>query len=282
MAISLKKNIGSYGMLALGTFFMATGTNVVYEPMSMVTGGFAGIGIVLQKFFSIPLWAVTAVLNIPLFIAAFYHLGVKFVQKTFFAAVCFSMFLAVIPQVPIEHADYLMAAIVGGGLNGFGLALVFRQGASTGGTDLLASLLKLWFPVLSSGKILGILDGVVVVAGMAVFGLQIGIYSVFAVFVTAWLMDHILDGLRFAKLLYIISDNPEPIAREIMQKMSRGITAMEGRGMYSGQEKKVLMCAVSRKEAVAVVSLVRELDAGAFVILSDAKEVLGEGFESLE
>lgn len=280
--MSLKRKISSYGMLAVGTFFMAAGTNIVYEPMHMVTGGFAGIGIVLQEFFPVPLWAVTVILNIPLFIAAFYRLGIRFLEKTFFAAVCFSLLLAVVPQFPVRHTDYLMAAIIGGSLNGLGLALVFRQGASTGGTDLLASLLKLRFPSVSSGMILAVLDGSVVIAGMAVFGLRIGIYAVMAVFITSWLMDRILEGFRFAKLLYIISDKPEEISVGIMEKIHRGVTALEGTGMYSKKEKRILMCAVSRKEAVTVIHFVKQLDTQAFIVLSDAREVLGEGFESSE
>ncbi|MDY3908806.1 MAG: YitT family protein [Eubacterium sp.] len=280
--MSLKRKISSYGMLAVGTFFMAAGTNIVYEPMHMVTGGFAGIGIVLQEFFSVPLWAVTVILNIPLFIAAFYRFGIRFLEKTFFAAVCFSLLLAVVPQFPVRHTDYLMAAIIGGSLNGLGLALVFRQSASTGGTDLLASLLKLRFPSVSSGMILAILDGSVVIAGMAVFGLRIGIYAVMAVFITSWLMDRILEGFRFAKMLYIISDKPEEISAGIMEKIHRGVTALEGMGMYSKKEKRILMCAVSRKEAVTVIHFVKQLDSQAFIVLSDAREVLGEGFESGE
>lgn len=280
--MSLKRKISSYGMLAVGTFFMAAGTNIVYEPMHMVTGGFAGVGIVLQEFFSVPLWAVTVILNIPLFIAAFYRFGIRFLEKTFFAAVCFSLLLAVVPQFPVRHTDYLMAAIIGGSLNGLGLALVFRQSASTGGTDLLASLLKLRFPSVSSGMILAILDGSVVIAGMAVFGLRIGIYAVMAVFITSWLMDRILEGFRFAKMLYIISDKPEEISAGIMEKIHRGVTALEGMGMYSKKEKRILMCAVSRKEAVTVIHFVKQLDSQAFIVLSDAREVLGEGFESGE
>lgn len=280
--MSLKRKISSYGMLAVGTFFMAAGTNIVYEPMHMVTGGFAGIGIVLQEFFSVPLWAVTVILNIPLFIAAFYRFGIRFLEKTFFAAVCFSLLLAVVPQFPVRHTDYLMAAIIGGSLNGLGLALVFRQSASTGGTDLLASLLKLRFPSVSSGMILAILDGSVVIAGMAVFGLRIGIYAVMAVFITSWLMDRILEGFRFAKMLYIISDKPEEISAGIMEKIHRGVTALEGMGLYSKKEKRILMCAVSRKEAVTVIHFVKQLDSQAFIVLSDAREVLGEGFESGE
>lgn len=277
---SIYETIRFYGILAVGTFLMAAGTNIVYEPMSMVTGGFAGLGIVLRQFVPIPLWAVTVVLNIPLFIVAFYRFGIRFIRKTLFATICFSVFLAVIPKFPINNTDYLMAALMGGGLNGTGLALVFRQGASTGGTDLLATLMKLWFPSASSGSVLAAIDGAIVVAGMAVFGIQSGLYAVVAVFVTSRLIDHILDGFHFAKLLYIISDMPEEIARGIMETMQRGVTALEGIGMYSGAGKKILMCAVSRKELVRVVEFVKETDSHAFVVVSDAREVLGEGFES--
>lgn len=272
------KRIGSYGILALGTFLMAMGVNIVYEPMSMVTGGFAGIGIVLRQFAPVPLWAVTVVLNLPLFVLAFYCLGIRFVGKTIFATVCYTVFLAVVPEYPVLHEDYLMAALMGGALHGVGLALVFRQQASTGGTDLLASLLKLWFPSVSSGGILALLDGAIVVAGVAVFGLRTGLYSIVAVAVTSRLMDRILDGFRFAKLLYIISDQPEQIASAIMEKVNRGVTSLEGMGMYSRTGKKILLCAVSRKEAVFIVDYVKKTDSRAFVILTDANEVLGEGF----
>jgi uncharacterized membrane-anchored protein YitT (DUF2179 family) len=218
-----RKKAGSYCILAVGTFLMAAGTNIVYEPLSMVTGGFAGLGIVLQQWIPVPLWVLTVVLNLPLFFIAFYRLGISFVWKTACASLFFSFFLAVIPVFPVEHSDYLMAALMGGGLNGTGLALVFRQGASTGGTDLLAVLLKPLLTTASSPVILAFLDGTVVVAGMAVFGLRTGLYSIVAVFITTQLMDWILDGF-----------------------------------------------------------LVKKMDDHAFIILSDAREVFGEGFENNE
>lgn len=273
------KNAGSYGMIVIGTFLMALGTNFVYEPMSMVTGGFSGIGIILQKFVSVPLWVVTFGLNIPLFWFAVRRMGGSFIRKTLLAAALFSLMLAILPQPQVKNGDYLMAAVVGGALHGGGLALVFRQSASTGGTDLLATFLKLIFPSTSSGTIVGVLDGIIVVAGMFVFGVRTALYSVVAVYVSARLMDRILDGLRFAKMLFIISDEPETIAAGILQKIRRGVTAIHGTGMYSGEKKQVLMCAVSRKEAVSVVKYVKETDPRSFIIINDAREVLGEGFE---
>lgn len=274
------KTLSSYGIIAIGTFLMAMGTNLVYEPMSMVTGGFSGIGIVLQKFISVPLWSVTFVLNIPLFVWAFRRRDGEFIKKTAFATLFFSFMLALIPQPAAKDADYLMAALVGGALHGGGLGLVFLQGASTGGTDLLGTLLKKYFPSVSSGTLIGIIDGMIVIAGVLVFGLRAGLYAIVAVCISSRLMDRILDGLHFAKMLYIISDRPEQIGQGILQEIGRGVTSIDGKGMYSGKDKQVLMCAVSRKEAVAVVKYVKETDENAFVIITDAREVLGEGFGS--
>lgn len=282
MITSSKKTIGSYALITLGTFFMALGTNMVYEPLSMVTGGFAGIGIILGHFIPVPLWAVNIALNIPLFIIAAKKFGMGFVGKTCYATLCFTLALAVVPQLPVAHEDYLMAALLGGTLNGTGLALVFGRRASTGGTDLLSTLVKEYVPSVSTARILGVVDGLIVVVGMLVFGMRIGLYSIVAVFVTSRVMDRILEGLKFAKLLYIISEVPEMIAESVMQELERGVTALDGRGMYSGNSKNVLMCAVSRKETVSVLRLVKELDPAAFVIVSDVREVRGEGFESAQ
>lgn len=269
---------GAYGAIAIGTFFMAAGINMIYQPMSMVTGGFSGIGILIQHFFSIPLWVVTLVLNLPLFILAWKMLGKQYVQKTVVASLCLTVFLALLPQTPIQHEDYLMAALSGGALNGIGLGIVFRRGASTGGTDLLSSLMEQWFPERNAAAFLAVIDGVLVVAGMVVFGVRIGLYSIVAVVVTSKLMDRMIEGVKFAKMLYIISDQSEEIAGEILEKIGRGVTALRGRGMYSSYEKNVLMCAVSRKELVQVRRLVMRMDGQAFLIISDVREIMGEGF----
>ena len=275
-----KETTGSYAVIAIGTFFMAVGTNMVYEPMSMVTGGFSGIGIILRHFVPVPLWVVTMVLNLPLFFLAAKKYGMVFVQKTIYATACFSLALAIVPELPVAHEDYLMAALLGGTLNGTGLALVIGRRASTGGTDLLSTLLEEWFPGTSTAGILAVVDGLIVAVGMLVFGIRIALYSIVAVYITSRVMDRILDGLKFAKMLYIISEMPETIAGAVIKELERGVTALKGKGMYSGNGKEVLMCAVSRKEAVVVLQMVKSLDPDAFVIVSDVREVRGEGFEA--
>ncbi|MBS6821891.1 MAG: YitT family protein [Roseburia sp.] len=274
----------TYLLLTAGTFFMAVGINVIYEPLSMVTGGFSGIGILVKKltqtarWSGIPVGMTTLLLNIPLFIWGYSQKGKVFVKKTVYAASCFSFFLLIIPTFDIVKQDYLMAALVGGLLNGTGIGLVFSQGASTGGSDLLSVLTAKILPGLSASERLILIDTLIVAAGVFIFGLEIGLYAVVAVFVTGKVSNAILDGLKFAKIAYIISDHPEEISEHILRELGRGLTGLEGQGMYSEKHKMVLMCVVSKKEAVLLKDIVKNADNEAFLILSEAKEVLGEGF----
>ena len=274
----------TYLLLTAGTFFMAVGINVIYEPLSMVTGGFSGIGILVKKltqtarWSGIPVGMTTLLLNIPLFIWGYSQKGKVFVKKTVYAASCFSFFLLIIPTFDIVKQDYLMAALVGGLLNGTGIGLVFSQGASTGGSDLLSVLTAKILPGLSASERLILIDTLIVAAGVFIFGLEIGLYAVVAVFVRGKVSNAILDGLKFAKIAYIISDHPEEISEHILRELGRGLTGLEGQGMYSEKHKMVLMCVVSKKEAVLLKDIVKNADNEAFLILSEAKEVLGEGF----
>lgn len=278
------RTLVSYLLMTAGTFCMAAGINIIYEPLSMVTGGFSGIGIIVKKVlenrggFTVPVGLTTLLLNVPLFLLAFRMKGGRFIQKTLYASVCFSVALLIVPTYEISHRDYLMAAVLGGTLNGAGLGLVFSQNASTGGSDLLSTLLFKWFPGFSISELLIIIDGIIVLVGMGFFGMQTGLYSIVAVFVTGKVSDALQDGLKFAKIAYIISDSPLTISNAIMDRLNRGVTGLDGRGMYSGNEKNVLMCVVSKKEVVKLIDIVKSNDEKAFVIVTDAKEVLGEGF----
>ena len=273
----------SYLLVTAGTFFMAAGINIIYEPLSMVTGGFSGIGIIIKKMtdgagFTVPIGLTNMLLNVPLFIIALRLKGGRFIKKTLYAAVCFSVALLIIPSYKITNVDYLMAAVLGGTLNGVGIGIVFSQNASTGGSDLLGTLLNRWFPGFSISELLIFIDGLIVLVGMGVFGMQTGLYSVVAVFITGKVSDALLDGLKFAKMAYIISDSHLDISRGIMERLDRGVTGLNGEGMYSGADKNVLMCVVSKKEVVKLIQIVKTIDEAAFVIVSDVKEVLGEGF----
>ena len=278
MSIIWKKLVCSYGVITIGTFLMALGTNFIYEPMSMVTGGFSGVGIILHALFGIPIWSVMLILNVPLFLLAKKRHGRVFLVQSLYAMLSFSLWLAVLPVISVADKDYAMAALLGGALQGTGRGLVFSTGSTTGGTDLLSNLLHPLFPIVRIPNLLGIIDGIIVVAGMVLFGIRTALYAMVAVFVTSKIMDGVTAGMRYAKVLYVISDKSQQIAQLVMEKLQRGVTALKGSGMYSGKEKQVLMCVISRREAVALVKLIKEVDERAFVIIADAREVMGEGF----
>ena len=172
----------------------------------------------------------------------------------------------------------MLAAVFGGVLCGLGIGLVLSSGATTGGTDMLASVLQRCFPVYSVAQIMFVLDGFIILAGAFLFGIPSALYAVTSVYVTSRLSDAIVVGARYAKSVYIISSKPEAVAQAVFDEVNRGVTGLTGRGMYTGADKLVLFCVVSKKEIVRLKECVYKVDNNAFVIVSEAQEVHGEGF----
>ncbi len=270
--------------IILGTFLMALGINLIYDPMQMVTGGVTGIAILVKYLTEgiieggIPLWATNTALNVPLFLVAFKVLGFKTVAKTLLATGSLSLFLYLIPMTPMFEEDFLLASVFGGVLAGLGIGLVFATMSTTGGTDMLGMLIQKKIPHYSLPQLVFIIDGLIVIAGAVVFGISSALYSIIAVYVTAKVSGTMLDGMKFAKCAYIISEKYREIADEILSTMDRGVTGLHAQGMYSNSDKKVLFCVVSKKEMVEVLDIVHKNDTSAFVIVTDVREVMGEGF----
>ena len=189
-----------------------------------------------------------------------------------------SFWLAVLPVFDLPGNDLLLAAVYGGVIQGVGIGLVFLGRGTTGGTDMMAALLQRKLKHYSIAQIMQVIDGLVVLVGMYMFGVQKALYAIIAVFLVTKVSDGMIEGLKFAKQAYIITDKPQEIARMIMEEMDRGVTGISGKGMYSGQDKMLLYCVVGRKEIVSLKERVDSIDPNAFVIVSDAREVHGEGF----
>lgn len=264
--------------IVVGTLLMAISVNTIYEPMDMVTGGVSGLAIVIKYFTKIPIWLINAIINIPLFIIALKVKGKNFISKTLFATICFTIALYIIPSFNIQNEDIFLASITGGVIGGTGLGLVFLTSASTGGTDLMSSIIQHYFRHYSIAQILAVLDGGIVLLGAVIFGINKAVYAIIAVYITSKIMDNILEGLKFAKLAYIISDEYETIAKVIMKNMDRGVTGIKSVGMYSKSNKQMLFCVVSKKEIAKLKEVVSKIDNKAFLIISDVREVMGEGF----
>lgn len=279
-----KELVRDYIMLIAGTGLIALAVQVVFDPMGMVNGGFTGLGIIIRRMTlgvipgGIPLWFTNIALNLPAFIIAWFVMGRQFVRRTAIAALLLSGWLAVIPSIDLAKGDYLLAALYGGLISGVGIALVFRTGNATGGTDLVASLLHRKFRNYSVAQILLILDGAVIIAGYYLVGARPALYAIISVAIVTKVSDTILEGMNYSKMIFVVSDRSSEIAEYILYEMDRGCTAIPAQGMYSDEMRKMLFCVVGKKEVLDFKDCVKELDPHAFVIVTDANEVLGEGF----
>lgn len=287
MRTDMNKNsriIRSYLLIAAGTGIMAFAIKSTYDPIGLITGGFTGIGIMLRRLTTefvkggIPIWLTNLLLNIPLFLAAFKLKGGRFLGRTMIASLLLSFWLGLIPDCDLAGGDYLLASVYGGVMTGAGIGLVLSAQVATGGTDLIATLLHMKFRAYSIAQILQMIDGVIIIAGIYVCGIRASLYAVFAVYITSRVSDLITEGGKFSKAVYIISDQYEQIADAVMHQMNRGTTLLPAVGMYRGEERSMLFCIVSKKEVVTLKEYIKNIDVHAFVIVTDAREVLGEGF----
>ena len=277
-----------YLLISVGTCLMAVAVISAFDKAGMVTGGFSGVAIIVKEWTEslvpggIPLWITNMALNIPLFFLGMRIGGFQFVKKALVGELCLSFWLAVlpgcIPDFNLAGNDLLLAAVYGGVIQGVGIGLVFLGQGTTGGTDMMAALIQRKLKHYSIAQIMQFIDGAIVLVGMYVFGVQKALYAIIAVYLVTKVSDSLIEGLKFSKQAYIITSKPDEISREIMDKLDRGVTGVHGKGMYSGQDKLLLYCVVGRKEIVALKELVDHIDPDAFVIVSDVREVHGEGF----
>jgi len=278
-----------YALLVTGTLLLAIAVTVFLEPSELVTGGVSGIGIIIRSVtvgrfgVDVPLWLTNIILNIPLFILGAKTRGLAFLGRTLFSTILFSPALFLTSYIPryitaLSEIDLLLAAVFGGAVSGAGLGLVFRAAATTGGTDLAASVIVYYKQHISISKVMFILDSCIIAAGFFVFGASKAMYAIIAVYISSNVINVTLEGLSFAKAAFIISDKHDEISESILTGLKRGVTALRGMGMYTKTNKDVILCVVSKKEIVELKELVYEIDAKAFVIVADVREVLGEGF----
>ena len=278
MDLKRKSPAFEYAVILLGAFIMGFAIKNIYAPVNLVTGGVSGIAIILRAKAGIPLWVTNTILNIPLFLVSVRLKGWRFLKRTMAATAAVSVSLYVLPELPFLMDDLFLTALFGGLISGVGVGLVFSCQATTGGTDMLAALIQRKLPHYSIAQIMQVLDAIVVLVGASVFGITYALYALIAIFAVVKVSDGLIEGLKFSKAAIIISEKSGEIAQAIIHELDRGVTGLDARGMYSGAQKNVLFCVVSKKEIVQLKDLVVGHDSQAFVIVSDAREVLGEGF----
>lgn len=271
-------------MIAIGTALIAFSVASIYDPSGFVTGGFSGLAIIVKRLTErfipggIPLAVTNLILNIPVFLIAIRLKGWNYIVKTLFGTVMLSFWLGVLPVIPIAEGDFLLTALYGGIVMGAGIGLVFLSQATTGGTDLIAAIIQHFWRHYSIADIMQVIDAFIVLAGAYLFGIQMVLYAVISIYLVSKVSDGIIEGLKFSKAAFIITCKPDEVSKILMDDLSRGVTGLSAKGMYSGQKKNMLFCVVSRKEIVRLKELTLSLDPDAFVIVTDVREVLGEGF----
>lgn len=276
------KNIKEYLYIIFGTFIMSIAVLMSFDATEVVVGGVTGLAIIFKNLFGIPMWVINAGVNLPLFIIGFKVLDKQVFVRTLVANLCLTLFLAVIPVYNILTGDLLVDIILGSVLMGGGLGFVFRAYASSGGTDLMASLVNHKIKYFSVPKIMAVIDGIIVFMGIGVFGLSKGIYALIAIFIVTRVSDSIVEGPGRAKLLYIISSSPDDISNYIMNVIGRGATRVEVTGAFTKNKKNMLMCVVSSREMVKIKQKTYQIDANAMCFVGDIREAFGEGFTSFK
>lgn len=284
-----KQKIIEYLAIIVGTTSLAIAINVFFEPFGIVTGGVSGLSIIIKSLaeaklgLDIPLWLTNIALNLPLFIVGIKILGIKFLSRTIFATLYLSFALfytKFIPTYFLDGTELILISLFGGVLSGFGLGLVFSSFATTGGTDLAATIIQRYFKHISISKLLLMLDTLIIVLGVFMFGFVKAMYAIIAVYITSKVIDSVLEGLSFSKAAFIISEHSSQISQKILTDIDRGVTGLTGRGMYTLKSKEVLLCVVSRKEVIQLKEVVKSIDNNAFLLVFDVRETLGEGFQS--
>ena len=282
MKHTVRYYVKSYAIITLGSILYALAYNIFYAPNLVAMGGLTGLGQVLNAIIpALPVGTMVFIMNVPLFFLGWKYIGGHLLVSSLYAMTFSSFAIDVLDMIyRFPPMDTMLAAIFGGALLGAGIGLVFSKGATTGGTDLIARLLKLKFAWLPMGTLVLIPDFIVIaLAAMAFNKVETALYGVVSLYITTKVMDTVLYGLDSSKVAYIISDSCKAITDAVIA-MDRGATILHGEGAYSGDEKKVLMVAFKQKEIVPLKEKVNEIDPRAFLIVCDAHDVLGEGFRT--
>lgn len=254
--------------------------NCFLSRNNILNGGFTGIATIFNFLFDVPIGTAIFIMNIPLFAVAFKKLGVKFLKRTVWATLITSTLIDIGVILPVYRNDLLLSSIFGGALVGISLGIIFIRNATTGGVDIIAKLIQIKHPHISVGKSILVFDGIIVVLGGIVYrNVESMLYASVVIFVSAQVLDYIIYGVSRGATIMIITEKSDEIRRIIINDFNRGVTVLKGQGGYSGQEKDVLLCACYDNQTQKFIKKIKSADEKAFFIVTQSKQILGEGFK---
>lgn len=264
----------------IGSFIMALAISLFLLPNQLSSGGLSGIATIFYYYAKIPMGTTILLLNIPLFLFARYKLGKGFVIKSLIGTVTLSISIDILDKFEPLTQDRFLACIYGGIIIGLGTAIILKGNSSTGGSDLISNIVKKYNSNIRIGSVITIIDTIIVTLNVIFFReVEIGLYSAIGIYLMGKIVDIIFEGIYFTKLVIIISDKSQQISEIIGDKIGKGTTGLYGKGMYTNENKLVLMCAASRGDVAKVKETAKKIDPGCFVIIANAREVVGLGFK---
>ena len=279
---NLKTHIKDYIIITIASFFYGLAISQFLDPNDIAPGGVSGLSMIINRIINIEVGTIILMINIPILLLGLYKFGLKFLISTIYATVMGSVFTNILAVYPPITTDPLLATICGSALASVAIGFIFKCGATTGGTDIIVKVLRLKFPHLKTGRLFLICDLVVVLLSAFVFEhTDSALYAVIGVFLMSVVFDIVLYGADGAKLIYIISNEWQAIATRLLMELDVGVTYLEGEGAYSNERKRVIMCVVRKQIAPQVEEVVKEEDGNAFMIVSSAAEIYGEGYKNI-
>ena len=275
----VKKYALEYIYIIIGAFLMAVSTALFLLPNQLSTGGISGISTILYYLCNYPVGLTMLLINVPLFVIAMVKVNKRLFFKSILGTVLLSVFIDLLENLSPITNDRFLACIYGGIIMGIGTAIILKAGASTGGTDLLSYVIRAYNNKFKSSRVIIIADTIIIFFNITFFReIEIGLYSVIAIYLMGKMIDIIFEGIYFTKIMFIISEKYEEISKEIGILVKRGSTGIYSKGMYSGKQNVMLFCVASRKEVAEIKQIIKQIDKNAFIVTTDAIETLGKGF----
>jgi len=271
--------IKRYAIIIIGVVLTALGISIFYTPNKIVSGGVSGLSTILYHALGIQPGFSFAAINIILLLLALKFLGFQFVKDTILGATLISLFVQLFTYLPPMTSDPMLAAIFGAVLYGFGIGLTLTQGASTGGTDILGRLVQCIFPYVKIGSLLMVVDAMVIVLSLIVFGtIDLALYGIVALFLSSFSINWLISKLNVSKLAFVVTDKGVEISKFLISHSPRGVTIIDAVGAYTMKGNKVLMCALKESEITYFQKSILELDGNLFIIFSESQQIIGNGF----
>ncbi len=264
----------------LGSLIMAIGVALFLLPNQLSSGGIAGIATITYYLLKWPMGITILALNIPIFILSIYKIGKEYFIKSLIGTVTLSFFIDFLDKLTPLTNDRFLACVYGGVILGIGTAIVLKVNSSTGGSDMISNIVKKYNSNVRAGNVIVLIDIVIITLNVIFFQrIDIGLYSAITIYIMGKMIDFIFEGIDFTKMIFIISSKNKEIAQTIGKDIKRGVTGLYGKGMYEEEDKLILMCAAPRRDVSKIRQVARNIDSHCFIIISNAREVLGEGFK---